>query len=112
MERRDAVARSFGEADVARDDRPIELVAEVLLQIGRDVERQRVSRVVHRTQQALDLQLRIQVRADLADRLHEIGEPYERVVLALHGDEHAVGGAESVEREQRKRGWAVEKNEI
>src|SRR5438093_10996238 len=45
-------------------------------------------RVVHRSKQPFDIELRIQVLADLFDRVHEIGEPLERVVLTLHRYHH------------------------
>ena len=112
LERRDAVRRRLGEAHVARNDRAIELVAEMLLELGRDVLRERVARIVHRAQQALDLEPRVEVRAHLLDRLDEIGKSFERVVLALHRDQHRVGRAQPVERQQRQRRRAVEQDEI
>ena len=93
-------------------DRPIELVAEMLLELGGDVERERVARVVHRAQQALDLEPRVQVRAHFLHRLHEVGQSFERVVLALHRDQHRVRRAEAVEREQRQRRRAIEQDEV
>ena len=73
MQRRDAVARRLGEANVSRNHRAIELVAEMLLQIRGHVEGQRIARIVHCAQQALDLELWIQMRAHPSDRLHQIG---------------------------------------
>ena len=52
------------------------------------------------------------MRAHLLDRLHEIGESFERVVLALHRDQHRVRGAEAVQRQERQRRRAVEQDEI
>ena len=82
------------------------------LELGGDVLRERVARVVHRAQQALDLEPRIEMRAHLLHRLHEIGQTFERVVLALHRDQHRVGGAEAVQRQQRQRRRTVEQDEI
>src|SRR5438034_5523347 len=78
MQRRNAVARRFGETDIARDYRTVEFVAEVLLQIGRHVERERVARIVHRAQQSFDFEPRIQMRTDAADGLDKIGQALER----------------------------------
>ena len=52
------------------------------------------------------------MRAHFLDRLHEIGQAFERVVLALHRDQHRVGGAQAVERQQRQRRRAIEQDEI
>ena len=104
--------RRLGEPDVARDDGPVDLVAEVLLELRGDVQRQRVARVVHRAQQPLDLERGIEVRAHLLHRLHEVRQAFERVVLALHRDQHAVRGAQAVQREQRQRRRAIEQDEV
>src|SRR3981081_2164549 len=82
LQRGDTVAGRFGESNVAWDHRAIELFAEVLLQIRGHVERKRVARVVHGTQQALDFKARVQMRAHLAYGLHQVGKSFERVVLA------------------------------
>ena len=42
----------------------------------------------------------------------EIGEAFEREVLAVQRDQHAVGGDERVEREQAERGRAVDEDEV
>jgi len=111
MQRRDAVRRGLGEPDVARHDCAVKRGAEVLFELRRHVLPEGVSRVVHGAQQPFDLEPRIEVRADLADRLHEIRQPFERVILALHRDQHRIGGAEPVQRQQGQRRRAVEQNE-
>ena len=60
----------------------------------------------------LDLEPRIEVRAHFLHRLHEIGQPLERVVLALHRNQHRVGRAQAVQREQRQRRRTIEQDEI
>ena len=92
--------------------RAIDLVAEVLLQLGGDLLRERVARVVHRAQQPFDLERGIQMRAHFLHRLHEVGKAFERVVLALHRDHHGVRRAEAVDREQVQRRRAVEQDEV
>src|ERR1019366_160661 len=73
LQRRDTVAGRFGEADIARYHRSIKFFAEMLLQIRGNVERKRVARVVHGSQQALDLEPWVEMRAHLSYRLHQIG---------------------------------------
>jgi hypothetical protein len=112
LERRHAVRGRLGEPHVARDHRAEQLVAEVLLELGRDVLRERVARVVHRAQQALDLEPRIEVRAHLLEGLQQVRQAFERVILALHRDEHRIGGAQSVQRQEAERRRAVEQDEV
>src|SRR3954470_1945527 len=75
VQSRYAVAWGFGKPHVARDDGAIELVAEMLLQVGGHVQCQRVAGVVHRPQQTFDLELLIEVGADLAHGLNQVRQP-------------------------------------
>src|SRR6266513_2738761 len=107
-----AKARRFREPDVARNYGLVHLLAEVLLQLRRHLLRERIARVVHGSKQAFDIELRIQVLADLLDRVDEIREPLERVVLALHRDHHRIGCYQSVQGEYVPRRRAVEQDEF
>jgi hypothetical protein len=65
----------------------LELFADLLLQ--------RDSRVVHHTQQADELQLGVQVRVHLLDRVDEVAQrlslsALQREVFALHRDDEAM----------------------
>ena len=55
----------------------------------------RVARIEHGTQQPGDFEARIQVRAHPLDRADQVREPLQRVVLALHRDQHLLGGAQT-----------------
>ena len=68
--------------------------------------------VEHRQQHAEDVQLRIEPLFHGAERRHQVGQPLERVIFALHRDQNAVGGAEGVQREQLERGRAVDENVV
>jgi hypothetical protein len=50
--------------------------------------------------------------ACLLDRVDQVGQAFEGVVLALHRDDHAVGGAQAVEGEQRQGRRAVDQDEV
>src|SRR5690606_10067654 len=50
--------------------------------------------------------------ADALDAVDQIGKPFQRVVLALHGDDHAVGGDQRVDGEHRQRRRAVDEDEV
>ena len=52
------------------------------------------------------------MRAYAADGLHQVGQALERVILALHRNQHAIRGAQAVEREQRQRRRTVQEDEI
>ena len=49
--------------------------------------------------------------AHAAQRRDEIGQAFEREVLAVQRDQHGVGGDERVEREQAERRRAVDDDE-
>ena len=56
--------------------------------------------------------LGIEVLLHLAKRADQIGQAFERVVLALHRDDHRIGGGEAVHREHVERRRAVDHGEI
>ena len=68
--------------------------------------------VVHRQQHAGDVEAGIEGAADAAQRGDEIGEPFEREVLAVERNQHRVGGDERVEREQAERRRRVDEDEV
>ncbi|MNK97085.1 hypothetical protein D3C87_1174010 [compost metagenome] len=49
---------------------------------------------------------------NLLDRVDEVREPLQREVLALHRHDHAMRGAEAVQRQQRQRWRAVDQHEV
>ena len=54
---------------------------------------------------------RVEPGADGFDRLQDLGDPLERVVLGLDRDEHAVGGGERVDGQRAERRRAIEEHE-
>ena len=105
------MARRLGEPDAPRDDRVEDEVAEVPAHLRRDVGGEPRAAVDHRQEHAGDRQARVQPRPDELDRVEQLGEPLERVVLALHRDEDAVGGRERVDRQRAERRRAVDEDE-
>src|SRR5258708_4591640 len=106
------VARGFRQPHIPRYHRAVNLVAEMLLQLLRDLLRERVSRVVHSAQQAGDLELGIQVRAYALDRTDQIGEALKRVVLALHRDQYMLRRSQRIHREQAERRRTIDQDEV
>src|SRR5437016_4862131 len=78
-------------------------IAEVLLEDLDGLARVQRTAVVHRREDSLDLDLRVQVLADHRERVLELDEATEREVLALDGDDHAVRCDEGIDREQPER---------
>ena len=81
-----------------------ELIAHLLLQRG--------ARVKHHAQQADDLQVRIHIGMHLLDGVHQIGQPLQRKIFALHGHDHAMRRAQPVQRQHGQAGRAVNQHKI
>ena len=96
----EAVAGGFGEADVAGDDGIEEQVAEVLFKLFADFDDEAAAAVVHGADDAGYIEVGVDGLADFADGGHEVGNAFEGVVFAKHGDDDAVGGDQAVEGEQ------------
>src|SRR5690606_21653963 len=107
-----AETRRLGQPYVAWDGGPVDAVAEVLLRLVRDLAREVEALVVHRQQHTVDLQARIDVTLDEADRVQELGQPLQGVELALDRDQHGVRRGEGVQRQQPERGRAVHQDEV
>ena len=107
-----AVARRFAEPDVARDDGVVDALLEERADVAGDLLAEVGALVVHRQQHAGDVERRVERGADAAQRRDEIGEPFEREVLAVERNEHGVGGDERVEREQPERRRRVDEDVV
>ena len=81
-----------------------ELLADLLLQGD--------ARVEHHSQQADDQQIGVEIRVHLFDGVDQVGQSFQRKVLALHGHQHAVRGAQAVQREHAQRRRAVDQYKV
>ncbi len=68
--------------------------------------------VHHGEEHALDLEPRVQGPADPLQGGAQRGDPLEGEVLALEGDEHALGGHEGVDGEQAQAGGAIDEDVV
>src|SRR6476661_10837155 len=84
--------RGVGELDRAADDGVEDLVAEVVDDAAHDLLAVQGAPVVHRGQDAVDDQARVQPVADLLDRLDQQGHATHGEELALQRDDDPVGG--------------------
>lgn len=89
----------FAQPDIAGNDGREHLFSEKGLQIRHYLIGKVSSFIEHREQNTLDLQSRIRRPADLADRLHQLRDPFEGKVLTLDWNQDTVGGYQCVDRE-------------
>src|SRR5689334_15102306 len=91
-----AVARRFAKPDVARNHRREDAVLKELADVARDLLPEIRALVVHRHQNAGDVERWIERGADAPQRRDEIRKTLEREVLAVQRDEHRIRGNERV----------------
>src|SRR4051812_48119047 len=102
----------FRETDGLLDARPEHAIPEVLLEdLDRLLGMQR-PRVHHRREDARDVDVRIEVLADHGERVLELEEPAHRQILALHRDDHLVGGRERIHRQESQRRRRIDAHEV
>ena len=71
-----------------------------------------VRRVDQRRQDALDLDVGVEVLADHRERVLELDQAPHRQILALHGDDHLVSRRQGVDRQQPEARRRVDADEV
>ena len=84
------MARRLRKAYVPWNHRAKYLVAEKLDQLPGHVARQAVARIIHGSQNALYVEVRVAACAHPFHCFDQSGQPFKGVVLALHRDQHAI----------------------
>ena len=107
-----AVARRLAQPNVARNDRVEHLLLEELADVARHLLAEIRAFVVHRQQHAFDVERRIERAAHAAHRADELGEPFEREVLAVQRNQHGVGRDQRVQRQQAERRRTVDEDVV
>ena len=102
----------FSQPDVARDDVLIDAILEELADIPGDLLSEVRAIVVHREEDAGDVERWIERAANASQRGNEVGKALEREILACQRNQHSVGGDERVQRQQPERGWRVDEDEV
>src|SRR6478735_176927 len=102
----------FRETDGFPDTCAVDEVAEVLAQDLVCFARVRDATVVHRRDDADDLDARVQVLAHHRERVLELHESAQREVLGLHRDDDAGGGDERVDGQQPERRGRVDEDVV
>src|ERR687898_772539 len=112
LEDRGATDGSLGELDRLADPRLEHQLAEVLLEDLHRLLGVDGPRVEHRRQDSLDLDAGVEVLPDHLKRVLKLDESAHREVLALHRDDHLIGGGERVHGEQPETGRGVDADEV
>ena len=106
------MGRRLGDPHIARDHRLIDLVAEMVPDVGGDHFTQVIAFIEHGQHNTLNLKPRIVGLPDPFDGVHKVAQPLERIEFALQRHQHRVGGHQGVEGQQTERRRAVDENEI
>src|SRR5690606_38755130 len=100
------------ELDGAVDDRVEHPVAEALADAFEHLPGVEGAPVVHRDEDAVELEPGVDPLAHLVDRLHEERDAAQREELGLERDDDAVRGRERVDREQPEGRLAVDEDDV
>lgn len=102
------MTRCLSEADVARNHRAINHVAENAAHLIHDLAGEIRALVVHRHQDARDLELRVERGTNPLDRVHQLRDPLQSKVLALDRNQHRIRRSQRVQGQKSRRGRAVD----
>ena len=91
------VTRTLAQFDVTLDDGLEHQLLEMTFHLVVDLVGQTQTTVVHRQQESLDLQLRIQFALDDLDGVQELADTFECEVLTLYRDDDGVGCRQCVD---------------
>src|SRR5665647_369929 len=89
-----------------------DLVAEVVDNTSHALLAVQGPTVVHRRQDAIDLQSRVKAVTDLVYGLHQQRDAPHREELTLQRDDHAVGRGQRIDGEQTQRGLTVDQDHV
>src|SRR5690606_12784463 len=109
---RQAEAWCFRQTDVAGNDGAEHGLAEVGLELVGDLLGKAVARIIHGAHDALGAKARIARARDRGNGLRQCREPFEGVVLALHGNEDPLGCHQGIERQHVERRRAVDEDVV
>src|SRR2546422_2338023 len=104
-----AVARRFRKPNVPWNDGIEHLSGKVPVHLVANLEREARPAVEHREHDPQDIETRVELLShEPHGLLEEMGQPFERVELTLEWHEDAIGGHQSVDRQETQRRWAID----
>ena len=102
--------RRFRDAHVARNDCLVDLLAEEAAHLGRHFVGELGAAVMHGQHHAVNFERWVQARPHEVDGFLELGNPFEREELALHGNQRRIGRRQRVQRQNAERRRAIDEN--
>ena len=102
--------RSLREFHVTLDDGLEHQFLEVTFHLVVNLVGQTQTGIVHREQETLDFQFRVQFALDNLDGIEKFRDTLQCKILTLHGDNHRVGCRQCIDRDEAKRRRAVDEN--
>src|SRR5437588_6405557 len=112
LEHRHTLHRGLGETDRLADAGGEHAVPEVFLEDLDRLLRVDRARIHQRREDTLNVDAGIEILADHRERVLQLDQPAHRQILALHGDDHLVGGRERVDRQQPEAGRRADADEV
>ena len=105
------MAGRLRQPDITGNDGAEQLILEVALNLRADLDGKAGPAIEHGKHDPLHVQAGVGAVPDQAQRLHELGQPLEGIVLALERDDGGVGGDQRVEGEEPEGRRAVDQDE-
>ena len=98
----------FGKPDIPGDSGFEQQFAKVGFQFGGNILGEIGALIEHGEHDALDGEPGIEILADTFDGVEQLANAFQGKVFGLHGNQHGIGGNQSIEREQIERRGTVE----
>src|SRR5579859_2520881 len=102
----------FRKPDVPRNHALEYLRTKEAAQVSRDLAGERRSFVVHREENALNFQRRIEGSPDSHQRIEKLGNAFKGQILTLNGNQDGIGGDEAIQGQKIESRRAVQDNEF
>src|SRR5882724_8758232 len=103
-------ARCFRKPHIARNNAMKNLCSKETAQIGGNLPGKRCPLIVHCQQNSLDFKAGIQGAPDAHQGIQQFGNPFERQVFALNGNQHGACGYKRVQSKKIQSRGAVQDN--
>ena len=94
-----AITRRLGQSHIARYDGIENLIAKMRFELLAHLLLQGNAGIKHNAKQTNDFQIGVQIGMNLLDGVNQIGQTLQRKILTLHGNNHAMCCAQTIEGE-------------
>ena len=104
------IGRRFGNTHIAWNERVVDLFAQMRAHIRNNLLCKIISRIEHRKNDALYIELRVHRSTNLTDRIQQLAKALQRKELTLQRHEHGMCGRHGIHRQKIERRRAVDEN--